>query len=163
MGFHVVANTVAAEVARSEDDRVRVDGDVTEPGIGYLKHGVQHVHHRGRSLGELVHHDRYGGALLQHEPCVGVVACGLGGVVNHGHRNVAQVHVRAVDVGSRQSGALTDALEHGGLTDAGFAAQVEAVAPHVDDQVFCFLEGDSLAELDFVLCHDGSSNFPNSC
>ena len=98
MCFEGVTHTVCAQVTCQEYDRVLGQWDVTESWVCLLKHGVQHVLHWVSTLGELVEHDDQRLALVDAEPCVGVVACRLCVVVDHRHGNVAQVHVRYVYV-----------------------------------------------------------------
>ena len=98
MLFQRVPDTVGRQVAGQEHDGVLVQWYVTESRVGLLEHGVQHVLHRVSTLGVLVEHDDDGLLLVNLEPSVRVVARGLGFVVDHRHRNVAQVHVGYVDI-----------------------------------------------------------------
>ena len=97
--LHVVAHTIGAEVACKEHDCVLGQRDVTQSWVRLLKHGVQHILNWVGTLTELVEHHNHRLACVDTESCVGVVASGLRVVVNHGHCNVTQVHVRHVDVG----------------------------------------------------------------
>ena len=59
---------------------------------------MQHVLNWLRTLGVLVEHDDCWLAGLQFEASVRVVLSGTGLVIHDRHGNVAQVHVRHVDV-----------------------------------------------------------------
>ena len=67
---------------------------------------MQHVLNWLRTLGVLVEHHDDWFAGLKLEACIGVILSGTGLVVNDRHGDVAQVHVRHVDVRHLMCGQL---------------------------------------------------------
>ena len=113
MRFQRVAHAIGAQVASQKHDGVLVQRDVTESGVGLLKHGVKHVLHRVGTLGVLVQHHNQWLALMDFEPSIRVVACGLGVVVDDRHCNVAQVHIGYVDIRMFVPQLTSDTLQQG--------------------------------------------------
>jgi len=98
MLFQRVPDTVGRQVTSQEHDGVLVQWDVTESRVRLLEHGVKHILHRVSAFGVLVEHDDHRLVLMNLEPSVRVIPSRLGIVVDHRHRNVAQVHVGYVDI-----------------------------------------------------------------
>ena len=66
---------------------------VTESGLKHLKHGMQHVLHRLRTLGELVETHDGRSPLVNAEAGIGVIPSHLALMVDHRHAHVTKVKV----------------------------------------------------------------------
>ena len=111
MRLQAVAHPVGTQVTSQEHDRICIQRDVTQSRVRLLKHGVEHILHGVSALTELIKHDDCRLACVNTKPCVGVVAGRLRVVVNHGHGNVTQVHVRHVDIRMFVAQTLSYALQ----------------------------------------------------
>ena len=141
MCFQGITHTVRGQIASQEFDALLVQADVTQSWILLLQHGVQHILHGVGTLGELIKHDDDGLAGMHTESSVRVVASCLALVVNHGHCDVAQVHIGYVDIRMGVAQTRCNCFQQTGLANTGLALQQEHNLGVAANQVRSLLEG----------------------
>ena len=144
-----ITHAVCSQIARQENDGLLVQWDVTQPWICLLKHRVQHILDRLCAFRELVQHDDQRLAVVNLEPCVRIVAGCLGIVVNHRHRNVAQVHVRHVNVRMIEPKLVSNVFQQTRLADPRLPLQQEPQGWVGADKNTRLLQSHCLTEIDF--------------
>ena len=104
--------------------------------------------YRISTLAELVQHDDQRLAQMDTEAGVGVVTCNFVIVIDNRHSDIAQVHIRHINVCVLVTQPTSDCFEQRRLADAGLALQEEACLWVRTDKRCRLLEGSGLTKVD---------------